>query len=150
MTIDSFWHQFRTHHPAITTDTYDAYMLGAEGDVATADHLAGLIKAGTKTATTSAYDLYGPDEPLPRVGEYSIVLDGHHQPVCVTQTVVVETVPFLQVSAEHAYHEGEGTRGLKEWRQVHREFFRQEYAASHRLFDEQHLPCVCEVFRVLD
>jgi len=148
MDIAAYWQNFRQRHPEVITDTYDAYSLGAAEDVATADHLAGLIKAGIKTATTSAHDLYG-TEPLPQVGEYSIILDGHQAPVCVTQTMVVETIPFYQVSAEHAYHEGEDTRQLAEWRRVHRAFFQAAYAAEHRPYDEN-CPCVCEVFNVIN
>lgn len=70
----------------------------------------------------------------------------HNQSTCTTKTVVVETVPFNQVSAEHAYHEGEGTRSLDEWRKDHWKFFKQEYADEHHPFNEE-LPCVCEVYK---
>ncbi|MGV0169107.1 ASCH domain-containing protein [Furfurilactobacillus sp. WILCCON 0119] len=66
-----------------------------------------------KTATTSAFF---PGETTAAVDEYNIILDGRNQPVAVTQTVVSEIMPFTQVSAEHAYHEGEGDQTLTHWR----------------------------------
>ncbi|HIW71198.1 MAG TPA: ASCH domain-containing protein [Candidatus Levilactobacillus faecigallinarum] len=149
MTIADYWTHFRAIHPAVTTDTYEAFSLGAEGDVTTANHLVALIKDGIKTATSSARDLYGPDESLPQVGDYGIILDGHHQPVCVVETIAVTTVPFSQVTAEHAYHEGEGSRTLAEWRQVHQAFFQAAYAAMGRPYDAD-CPCICETYRVIN
>lgn len=150
MDIKTYQNNFKTEHPEVTTNDYEALSLGGEDDIEEQDLLANLIKNGIKTATTSAYDLYKQDEtdPLPQVGEYGIILDGHNQPTCITKTVVVETVPFNQVSAEHAYHEGEGTRGLDEWRKDHWKFFKQEYADEHHPFNEE-LPCVCEVYKVV-
>ena len=102
-----------------------------------------------KTATTSALDLYEADESLPVVGEYNIILDSHDHPVCVTQTKVVETVPFDQVSQEHAYHEGEDDRSPTMWRQGHEQFFKAAYSDMGRDFNFQ-IPCVCEVFERID
>ena len=66
----------------------------------------------------------------------------------VTQTTVVETIPYNLVSAEHAYHEGEGDRSLSYWREVHEKFFKSEYAQMGKQFHEK-IPCVCEVFKVV-
>ncbi|WP_057878365.1 ASCH domain-containing protein [Levilactobacillus paucivorans] len=146
MTIDEFWQEFKSRHPEVTTDHYDAYPFGYED----ADELAHLVAIGQKTATTSALGLYEPDEARPFVGEYNIILDSHDQPVCVTQTKVVEEMPFDHVTAEHAYHEGEGDRTLAYWRRVHREVFTQEYQnESDEPFNEQ-IPCLCEVFERVD
>lgn len=143
MTVEEFWQQFKTTHPEVTTNDYDAYAF------VEADTLAHLVKIGRKTATTSALDLYDENDARPQVGEYSIVLDSQGQPVCVTQTKVVETVPFDQVSAEHAYHEGEGDRTLAYWRDVHRRVFSSFYQQCHREFNEQ-ISCLCEVFERVD
>lgn len=150
MDITTYWQQFKQSHPEVTTDEYEAFSLGAEDDLQQQDQLAKLVYDGLKTATTSAYDLYKQDEtdPLPKLDEYGIILNGHRQPVCITKTVVVETVPFLQVSAEHAYHEGEGSRTLEEWRKVHWDFFKREYQEENHEFNET-LPCVCEVYEVV-
>ncbi|MFC6290836.1 ASCH domain-containing protein [Levilactobacillus angrenensis] len=146
MDVEIFWQQFKNAHPEVTTNHHDTYALGSDSD---ADALAHLVKIGRKTATTSALELYEADEPLPYVGEYNVILDGHDQPVCITQTKVTEVVSFDQVTQEHAYHEGEGDRTLTSWRQGHRSFFTAEYQAVGRTFNEQ-IPCFCEVFERVD
>lgn len=90
--------------------------------------LAQLVLEGTKTATASAYDLYAVDnDPLPEVGSYDVVLDSQDQAVCIIQIKKVSVVPFNQVSAEHAFKEGEGDRTLAYWRDVHENFFKPYY-----------------------
>lgn len=147
MEIPEFWQAFKATHPAITNDHYDAWSFGSTAKMA--DDLAALVKSGRKTATTSALDLYEADESLPVVGEYNIILDSHDHPVCVTQTKVVETVPFDQVSQEHAYHEGEDDRSLTMWQQGHEQFFKAAYHEMGRDFNFQ-IPCVCEAFERID
>ncbi|APX72440.1 ASCH domain-containing protein [Companilactobacillus allii] len=107
--------------------------------------LANLVDKGIKTATTSAYDLYTKTEYMPTTGDYNIILDDKELPVCITKTLVTEIVPFKQVSAEHAYHEGEGDRSLKYWRVIHEDFFTKEYLAAGKEFNDD-IPCLCEVF----
>ncbi|ERL65989.1 hypothetical protein L248_2065 [Schleiferilactobacillus shenzhenensis LY-73] len=129
--------------PASTPLT-DAYQFGDD-----ADKLAALVLAGKKTATASARDLYEPDEPLPHPGEYDVILDSTHHPVCVTYTDAVTVQPFLAVSADHAYREGEGDRSLAYWRQVHADFFKKAYAAEGRAFDPKTVRIVLEAFHVV-
>ena len=57
-------------------------------------------------------------------------------------------VPFDQVSAEHAYKEGEGDRSLEYWKEVHRRFFTPDYQEAGLPFDE-HGDCVLEEFKVV-
>jgi len=113
-----------------------------------ADRLLALVLAGTKTATSSsAWDYQVTGEPLPTVGTLSILLDGLERPRALVVTAAVEVVPFGEVSAEHAYLEGEGDRTLEHWREVHRRFF-AEHAEHARGFDPT-MPVVLERFEVL-
>ena len=83
-----------------------------------------MVLKGSKTATASAYDLYAVDnEPLPQEGTFDIILDGQDQAVCIVEITRVSVQPFNQVSAQHAYKEGEGDKSLAYWRQVHEDFF---------------------------
>ncbi|UTY38046.1 ASCH domain-containing protein [Allocoprobacillus halotolerans] len=123
----------------------DSYQAWAYGE--SPDELAQLTLDGIKTATSSAYALYE-NEPLPQVGEYSIILDSHNQAVCIIQTTAVEIKPFCEVDATHAYLEGEGDRTLAYWQSVHRSFFEKEMQANHQTFDEKML-VVCEKFQVV-
>ena len=89
-----------------------------------ADELAKLVLDGMKTATAStklAYELA--EEELPEVGTYSVILFDNDEAACIIRDVKVSVVPFDQVSAEHAYKEGEDDRSLEKWREVHRRAF---------------------------
>ena len=89
-----------------------------------ADLLADLVLKGAKTATTSAYDLYAlEDEPLPQEGTFDVILDSQGQAICIVEITKVSVQPFHQVSADHAFKEGEGDKSLAYWRQVHEKFF---------------------------
>lgn len=143
--IENYWKQF-VKEKGISATNYSAWSFGDSKQMA--DELAELVVKGDKTATTSAYDLYEIGEKIPEVGEYNMILDGNHHPICITQTKVAEIVPFNFVSAEHAYHEGEGDRTLSYWRKVHEDFFKREYADANKTFSED-IPCLCEVFKVV-
>ena len=100
-------------------DEIDAWAFGVEPDL-----LADLVLRGEKTATASAYDLYALEaESLPQEGTFDVILDSQNQAVCIVEITRVSVQPFNQVSADHAYKEGEGDKSLTHWRQVHEDFF---------------------------
>ena len=118
MTPQEMWNAYKQINPSIG-DEMDAWAFGVEPDL-----LADLVFTGEKTATASAYDLYAvEDEPLPQVGTFDVVLDSQDQAVCIVEITKVSVQPFHQVSADHAFKEGEGDKSLAYWRQVHEEFF---------------------------
>ena len=101
-------------------DEIDAWAFGVD-----ADFLADLVLKGEKTATASAYDLYAlEDEPLPQEGKFDVILDSQNQAVCIVEITKVSVQSFNQVSAQHAFKEGEGDKSLAYWRQVHEDFFK--------------------------
>ena len=140
MTAQEMWDNFcqaNATAPAVWT----AWSFGDDPD-----ELAELVLRGVKTATSSLlywYDREG--EPLPESGTYSVILDRWDQAVCVIQTTRVYTVPFDQVSAEHAFREGERDRSLDDWRYVHEKFFRAELAEVGVDFSPD-MEVVCEEF----
>lgn len=143
--IKQFWDDFAAEHGLVNVSEPEAWSFGTD-----ADTLAQLVKQGIKTATTSGFELYAFDnDPLPKVGEYNIILDSQNEPVCVTKTKVVEVLPFKYSSAEHAYHEGEGDRSYDYWHQVHVDFFTKEYASYNATFTLES-KCVCEVFELVE
>ena len=143
MTHQELWAVYRAVHPA-AGDEYEAWAYGDDPDT-----LAELTRAGIKTATASAGPLYELEgEPLPRAGEYSVILNSRDEAVAVIRTIRVYTVPFDQVSAEHAHKEGEGDRSLTYWRRVHEDFFRAELAEAGLEFSPE-MPVVCEEFEVV-
>ncbi|WP_119325942.1 ASCH domain-containing protein [Companilactobacillus musae] len=138
--IQDYWFNFLRDKNSLYYPLGDITIFGGEPQ-----KLAELVYDGIKTATSSSYELYEPTEYMPQIGDYNIILDGDQEPVCITKTLVTEVIPFKQVSAEHAYHEGEGDRTLEYWRQVHEDFFKKEYAEAGKTFNED-IPVLCEVF----
>ena len=123
-----------------------AWACGA--DPATADELLALVLDGVKTGTASAlWDYEAAGEPVPEVGDLSIILDGAAHPRVLIRTTSVRVVPFSAVDGEHARSEGEGDRTLDYWRETHRRYF-AENAEHGRGFAED-MPVVLERFEVL-
>jgi uncharacterized protein YhfF len=114
-----------------------------------ADELAALVKAGHKRATASAYWEYeDAQEPVPAVGDYSIIINWNGEAQCVIRTTSVEIVPFNEVTAAFARTEGEGDRSLDYWRRVHWECFTRDLQAIGKCPKEA-MPVVCEAFEVV-
>lgn len=147
ISIEKYWQNFCDKHNLNENIPYDAWAFGMTDEQA--DELANLVNQNIKTATTSAYELYDKNEPLPQVGEFSIILNSVGQPVCVIQEKCVEIIPYNLISAEHAYHEGEGDRSYNYWRKVHDNFFEKEYQEAEKIFYPQ-APMVCEVFEKIE
>ena len=141
MNAEEMWQAFPDKK---ADDTYLAWQYGCAQD-----KLAQLTLQGTKTATASSYPVYkAENEPVPAVGDYSIIVDSQNQAVCIIQTTQIDIVPFYQVDEEQAYLEGEGDRTLTYWREVHRTFFESEMQSIHQKFTEDML-VVCERFKIV-
>ena len=118
MTPQEMWNAYKKINPSIG-DEIDAWAFGVESDI-----LANLVFKGEKTATASVYDLYALEgELLPQEGTFDIILDSQNQAVCIVEITKVSVQSFNQVSAQHAFKEGEGDKSLAYWRQVHEDFF---------------------------
>ena len=85
---------------------------------------------------------------IPQSGDYSVILNSKDEAVCVIQTTKTTVVPFDEVSKEHAYKEGEGDRSLAYWRDVHEDFFAEEFAETELEFNGQ-TSILCEEFKVV-
>lgn len=130
--IDAFWSDARIRGGLNPASAYlgrtvdeslppPAWTFG--GDAAQADALVALVLAGTKTATSSARSEFEADADLPTPGMLSILLDSSDRPRALLRTTEVAVRAFCDVSAEHAFAEGEGDRSLDQWRSVHATFF---------------------------
>ncbi|MCH4056481.1 ASCH domain-containing protein [Lapidilactobacillus gannanensis] len=141
-----YWRRFQEKNSGLS-DQFQAWSFGDSPQQA--DELLALVLSGKKVGTASLYQLYRwTNEPLPQVGDYSIILDGAQQPRCIIQTTKIDVVPFADVTAAHAAAEGEGDLSLDYWREVHWQFFSHESAAARYQFNEQDL-VVCELFKVV-
>lgn len=126
--VEEYWRRFVA---ATGIDgPYTAWGFGDSAQMAT--ELGLLVRDGPKRATASLRSVYDGDEPMPRVGDLSVILDGRGHPLCVIRTTAVEVRRFGDVDAEFAWTEGEGDRSLEYWREEHIRFF----AAERRPFGE--------------
>jgi uncharacterized protein YhfF len=116
--IEEFWQQYMQ---ATGVDgPYTAWAFGTESEPELATELALLVRDGPKRATTGLLAEYeAAAEPLPQVGDLSVILDGAGVPVCVIRTSRVETRRFGDVDEAFAWDEGEGDRSLAWWRDTH-------------------------------
>lgn len=143
MTAEEMWRIFSEKN-SLENEEYEAWAYGADPD-----ELAELTVKGIKTATASAYYWYEAEgEELPKVGEYSVILNSKDEAVCVTKTTKVYIERFKNISKEQVYKEGEGDRSLKYWRRVHRDFFTNELAEAGIEFSED-MQVVCEEFELV-
>jgi uncharacterized protein YhfF len=114
-----------------------------------ADELGGLVVQGIKTATCSSVEEIKADgDPIPCVGDLSIILDGRGEPIGIIETTGIEIKPLDEVTAEFAYDEGEGDRSLDYWRDGHRRYFSRGHARLGIPMSDQ-IPVVCERFRLI-
>lgn len=114
------------------------------------DELAQLVVDEVKSATCSGHIFYEIEkEPLPKVDDYSIVLNSKDEPVCIIRTSEVNVIPMNEVPEEFAYAEGEGDRSYKYWKDVHIEFFTSALNEVGLAFSEDML-LVCERFELID
>lgn len=117
------------------------------GDKTIADDLVTKYLKHTKTAGSGlvkSYEMAG--EPLPKIGNYWIILDSKEHPKCIAKTMRVEVNMFIDVSEEIAIAEGDGS--LENWRQVHRDFF-GNYLEKLEIRDLDQALIVTEFFEIL-
>ena len=147
--VQAFWKSFLEGQPGDPPpETYSAWSFGNTPEMA--DSLGDLALKGIKSATTSLAWIYEkfPDEKMPVVGEYSIILDSAKQPLCIVKTSSVTTRKFSEIDEEYARTEGEGDGSLKYWKDVHWRYFLGECKLVEREPHED-MPVVCEIFEVV-
>ena len=144
--IAAFWEVARTHIDNAPAAAPIAWAFGATTEHA--DSLLQLVLDGTKTGTASAlWDYEAAGDPLPELGELSIILDGSGAPRAVTRVVDLAITPFDEVTAEHAHAEGEGDQTLDAWREIHERYWRT-HSENDRGFALD-MPVLCERFEVV-
>jgi uncharacterized protein YhfF len=146
--LEQFWNDYVRSHPSLQgLRYYEAFRFGNTQQLA--DELAALVLSEVKTATSSLlWTIEQEKKPLMQAGDYSIVTDWKHRPVCIIQTTEVNIVLFKEIDAQFASDYGEGERTLAWWKQHHWDYYRQECAYLGRPATEE-MPLVCERFRVV-
>jgi uncharacterized protein YhfF len=137
--VEEFWQEF-TAATGIS-GSYDAWAFGGPSFPEMATELAFLVRNGPKRATAG---LVVDEDPIPEVGDLSVILDGKGSPVCVIRTTEVEIRRFADVDEAFAWDEGEGDRTLQWWREAHVKFFER---VGYRIDSDS--PMVLERFELL-
>lgn len=149
-TIKAYWQKFLSTLPADSLYHSKTYSEGGYGDnPGLMNELIQLVLEGKKTATCgSLWEWEAEGNPIPKVGDVWIELDGNGKPVCITETVEVTIRNYNEVDADFARAEGEGDLSLAYWRGAHRNFFSRTLSKIRKEFSEE-MPLVCERFRVI-
>lgn len=71
-----------------------------------------------------------------------MIEDSRGRPLCVVETVSVETMRFCDIGADFARAEGEGDLSLAHWRAAHRAYFSRNGGFAEDML------LACETFRV--
>lgn len=147
-TIKQYWNTYASK-ANLNLETPEAWMFG-DGSKEMGDELGQLVVKGLKTGTCSAHCIYEiENEPLPKIGQYDIVLDGSHQPLAIIQYTNVELVKMNEVTAEFAKSEGEGDLSYQYWYDAHVEFFTWVLEQYNLTFSDD-LLLVCQTFKLVD
>jgi uncharacterized protein YhfF len=85
------------------------------------------VLMGDKRATTGLHAAYlFDDEPLPQVGNRSMVHDSRGREIAIIEVTKVEIRRYCDVDATYAAIEGEGDKSLAYWQRVHLAYFGAE------------------------
>ncbi|MFP5431956.1 MAG: ASCH domain-containing protein, partial [Alphaproteobacteria bacterium] len=116
------WDRYRASNPKARAETPISFHFCDNQE--DADLCAALVVRGQKRATApSVAELELAGDPVPRVGDYSIVTDWAGHAVAVIQTVSVEIRRFGEIDEEFARAEGEGDLTLEWWRTAHQSYY---------------------------
>lgn len=111
-----------------------------------ANELAELVKKEIKKATSpSLLGLQYQSEPLPKIGEFTVVTNWQGEAQCIIRTTAVKLKPYFSIDAAYAHQEGEGDKSLAYWKTVHWDFYTRELNAFGREPRESMI-IVCQEF----
>ena len=123
--VQALWIAFATANDVAAP--YTAWAFGSDRDPDQQTALGRLVLEGPKRATAGLLAEYEAEgEPLPATGDYSVIIDGAGEPLCVIRTTAVEIRRLGDVDEDFAGTEGEGDRTLAWWRSAHEAFWARE------------------------
>ena len=144
--IEDYWNRFIKQHEEYKESKYEVWSFGYTENLA--NKLIGYVRAGKKTGTSSALEMYEIDEKVPEEGNISIITHGNGLPGCIIRTEEIRKKKFKEITEEEARLEGEGDLSLEYWRNVHDHFFRSEYEEKGKEFTDE-IPVIFERFQVI-
>ena len=108
-----------------------------------------LVRDGVKTTTSSlVWGLEHIRQPLPKVGNIELIVNGNGEPLCIIELTEVEIKPFNAVDEQFAYEYGEGERTRSYWLRDNWQYLSRWCHEIGREPSET-MPLVFQRFRVL-
>ncbi|UCD60918.1 MAG: ASCH domain-containing protein [Flavobacteriaceae bacterium] len=93
-----------------------------------------LILSGKKRATShSLLGLQYRKEPLPKIGDFTVLTDWKGEARCILRTVAVRLKPFFSIRESYSKIEGEGDLSLTYWKNKHWDDYTKELEAFGRV-----------------
>ena len=137
----TFWQAYLESLPQKSLPLNPFVEASPAGNINTTDGLIDLYLAGKKSAGSSLVEDFEVEgDPLPKVGNYWIVLNSQNKPMLILKTIKVEIHLFNDVPEYIAKAEGEGDCSLEYWRKVHIEFFSPYLTSWHlKRIDDAHV-----------
>lgn len=120
----SFWNDYLAALPSKSRPKNPFVYAGYAGGRKNTDALIRLYRAGKKTAGSGLvkdYETAG--DPLPKPGNFWILLDSAGRPQFLLRTLRTEINLFGRIPKSVAMAEGEGDRSVVYWKKVHGRFF---------------------------
>lgn len=120
--IQQYWQNFLLNTNRSPSEKYSSvFYFGSNKN--SANHLLKLVLDGKKKATASSFESFAlENEPIPQVGDFSVILDGDEVPRCVIQTTDILKMKFKDMCYDICKREGEDD-SLASWQQNHIDFF---------------------------
>jgi uncharacterized protein YhfF len=137
-TDDERVHQFWDAYAASARVGLKNFAVLRFGDNANlADELATQVVTGVKRAATSLLrDFTELGKPMPKPGNYSVVIDGKNSPRCIVQILQVDIRSLRDVDEGFARDEGGGDGSLEWWRLAHVRYFKRQGAREGFAVDD--------------
>jgi uncharacterized protein YhfF len=148
--IEKFWQDYLSTLSEEDRKNAPAYLVDGFADTPDAATKVGkLVRDGIKTTSSSLlWGLERLGEPLPKVSDISVVVDGNGDPLCIIEMVEVEIRPFNTVDEQFAYEYGEGERTLAYW--LHDNWdFHSRWCREIGREPSETMPIVFQRFRLL-
>ncbi len=150
LNTESFWKSYLSTLSEEEQKNVHSYVVDSFADTPEAATKVGkLVRDGIKTTTSSlAWGLEHIGEPLPKVGEIDLIVDGNGEPLCIIELTEVEIKPFNAVDEQFAFEYGEGERTLAYWLSDNWDYLARWCTKIGRVPSET-MPIVFQRFRLL-
>ena len=147
---ETFWQSYLSTLSEEDQKNTPGYIVDQFADTPEAATKVGkLVRDGVKTTTSSlAWGLEHISEPLPKVGDINLIVDGNGEPLCIIELTGVEIRPFNTVDEQFAFEYREGDRTLAFWLSDNWDFH-SRWCLEIGCEPSETMPIVFQRFRVL-